>query len=63
MGGAGSAVNEFINSQYLQTRIINLGLPDYYVEHAKPTAMHKECGLDAEGIEKSIFNAIKGFNL
>ena len=61
MGGAGSAVNEFLNSQYINTPIINLGLPDYYVEHGKPADMLKECGLDAEGIERSIDKAREAF--
>lgn len=61
MGGAGSAVNEFLNSQYLTGNIINLGLPDCYVEHGKPASMLKECGLDAEGIEASINNALTAF--
>jgi len=54
MGGAGSAVGEFLASQNLSTPILHLGLPDYYVEHAKPTEMIKECGLDAAGIEAAV---------
>ena len=54
MGGAGSAVGEFLAAQNLQQPILHLGLPDYYVEHAKPSEMLKECGLDAAGIEASI---------
>ncbi len=53
-GGAGSAVNEFLASQALCTPILNLGMPDYFVEHGKPAELVQECGLDAEGIEKSI---------
>jgi 1-deoxy-D-xylulose-5-phosphate synthase len=30
------------------------GLPDIYVEHAKPAQMLAECGLDAAGIEASV---------
>src|SRR5690606_22347859 len=36
MGGAGSAVNEFLAREGLLQPILNLGLPDHYVEHAKP---------------------------
>ena len=54
MGGAGSAVGEFLASQNLSTPILHLGLPDYYVEHAKPSEMIKECGLDAAGIEAAV---------
>ncbi|MBQ0742455.1 MAG: 1-deoxy-D-xylulose-5-phosphate synthase [Pseudomonas sp.] len=54
MGGAGSAVNEWLLSQGKPVNILNLGLPDVYVEHAKPAEMLAECGLDAAGIEAAI---------
>ena len=54
MGGAGSAVSEFLASENLLKPILHLGLPDYYVEHAKPTQMLAECGLDAAGIEAAV---------
>ncbi|HHF0322854.1 TPA: 1-deoxy-D-xylulose-5-phosphate synthase [Pseudomonas aeruginosa] len=54
MGGAGSAVGEFLASEGLEFPLLQLGLPDYYVEHAKPSEMLAECGLDAAGIEKAV---------
>ncbi|MGL3793615.1 1-deoxy-D-xylulose-5-phosphate synthase [Pseudomonas aeruginosa] len=54
MGGAGSAVGEFLASEGLEVPLLQLGLPDYYVEHAKPSEMLAECGLDAAGIEKAV---------
>ncbi len=54
MGGAGSAVNEFLVREGMLHPILNLGLPDYYVEHAKPAEMLAECGLDATGIEAAV---------
>jgi 1-deoxy-D-xylulose-5-phosphate synthase len=54
MGGAGSAVNEWLLSQGKAVTILNLGLPDTYVEHAKPAEMLADCGLDAAGIEAAI---------
>ncbi|MBU3058226.1 1-deoxy-D-xylulose-5-phosphate synthase [Pseudomonas indica] len=54
MGGAGSAVNEFLAREGLRVPVLNLGLPDYYVEHAKPAQMLAECGLDAVGIEAAV---------
>lgn len=54
MGGAGAAVSEFLARENRQQPILHLGLPDYYVEHAKPTQMLAECGLDAAGIERAI---------
>ncbi|VEE50265.1 1-deoxy-D-xylulose-5-phosphate synthase [Pseudomonas fluorescens] len=54
MGGAGSAVGELLASEGLEVPLLQLGLPDYYVEHAKPSEMLAECGLDAAGIEKAV---------
>ncbi len=53
-GGAGSGVNEFLNRSAITLPVLNLGLPDRFVEHGKPAAMLSECGLDAAGIRQSI---------
>lgn len=54
MGGAGSAVSEFFAAENIQMSMLHLGLPDYYVEHAKPSQMLAECGLDEAGIERAV---------
>ena len=54
MGGAGSAVSEYLATLGKTTAILHLGLPDRYIEHGKPEAMLAECGLDATGIKRSI---------
>ena len=54
MGGAGSAVSEFLARENILKPLLHLGLPDSYVEHAKPAQMLAECGLDAAGIETAV---------
>ncbi|HLV16434.1 MAG TPA: 1-deoxy-D-xylulose-5-phosphate synthase [Pseudomonas sp.] len=54
MGGAGSAVSEFLASEAIVKPLLHLGLPDRYVEHAKPGEMLAECGLDEAGIEAAV---------
>ncbi|UYZ85144.1 1-deoxy-D-xylulose-5-phosphate synthase [Entomomonas sp. E2T0] len=54
MGGAGSAVSELLLKENCLKSILQLGLPDTYIEHASPASMLAECGLDAIGIEKAI---------
>lgn len=54
MGGAGAAISEFLARENILKSVLHLGLPDVYVEHAKPAQMLAECGLDAAGIEASI---------
>ena len=57
-GGAGSAVNELLVAQGLPVRILNLGLPDRFIEHASPQEQLAECGLDASGIETAVRRAL-----
>ena len=54
MGGAGAAVSEYLARENILKPVLHLGLPDVYVEHAKPAEMLAECGLDAAGIERAI---------
>ncbi len=54
MGGAGSGVSEFLAGEDILRSVLHLGLPDVYVEHAKPAQMLSECGLDEAGIEAAI---------
>ena len=54
MGGAGSAVLEALAAAGLQTPVLNLGLPDEFIEHGDPAKLLALCGLDAAGIEQSI---------
>ena len=53
-GGAGSAVNEYLNSQAIQTPIINLGIPDKYIEHATREEQLDVIGLTGEQIVNTI---------
>ncbi|MBW8848134.1 MAG: 1-deoxy-D-xylulose-5-phosphate synthase [Burkholderiales bacterium] len=54
MGGAGSAVAEALNAAGLNVPLLQLGLPDEFVEHGDPVKLMSLCGLDAAGIEASI---------
>lgn len=59
MGGAGSAVGELLAKENCVKSLLQLGLPDNFVEHATSSKMLSECGLDVEGIEKAIINRLK----
>jgi 1-deoxy-D-xylulose-5-phosphate synthase len=54
MGGAGSAVTEFLNSAGLTCSVLQLGLPDRFIDHGEQGALLAGVGLDAAGIERSI---------
>jgi 1-deoxy-D-xylulose-5-phosphate synthase len=53
-GGAGSGVNEWLAQQGYLIHLLNLGLPDRFVEHGDPKTLLASCRLDAEGICQSI---------
>ena len=57
MAGAGSAVNEFLAQAQIVKPILNLGLPDEFLAQASHAEMLTDCGLDADGIQKSIEQA------
>ncbi len=55
-GGAGSAINECLHQHGIRTPVVNLGLPDRFVEHGRHEELLAECGLDAGGIIKAVRN-------
>jgi 1-deoxy-D-xylulose-5-phosphate synthase len=57
-GGAGSAVGEYIAKQGLPIHIMQLGLPDQFIDHGKRENILHSIGLDAEGICNSVNNRI-----
>jgi len=54
MGGAGSAVLEALQAEGLCLPVLQLGLPDQFIEHGDPAKLLSLQGLDAAGIERSI---------
>ncbi|HIC47860.1 MAG TPA: 1-deoxy-D-xylulose-5-phosphate synthase [Methylophaga aminisulfidivorans] len=54
MGGAGSAVNEYLREINHPVAIKLMGLPDTFIEHGVHSSMLSECGLDAAGILHTI---------
>lgn len=58
-GGAGSAVNEFLQSRQINTSILNIGLPDAFIEHGSREECLSDAGLDKEGIHKTIAAYLK----
>lgn len=54
MGGAGSACLEVLAANGASIKVLQLGLPDDYIDHGDPVKLLADCGLDASGIEASI---------
>ena len=53
-GGAGSGVNEYMLAQGLSPKVLNIGLPDQFIKHGTQAEIHRELGLDCEGIVQKI---------
>ena len=54
MGGAGSAVTEALSAAGIVKPILQLGLPDKFIDHGDATQLLAQCGLDAAGITASV---------
>ncbi len=54
MGGAGSAVGEALQAAGVLRPLLQLGLPDVFIEHGDPAKLLALQGLDAAGIQASI---------
>lgn len=54
MGGAGSAVSEALQAAGVHKPLLQLGLPDHFIEHGDPAKLLALQGLDAAGIEAAI---------
>lgn len=57
MGGAGSAVNEFVAEKQLTVQTLNLGLPDHFIHHGKRDVLLAQVGLDSDGILQRVQQA------
>jgi len=53
-GGAGSAVAEYFNRRGSPVALLQLGLPDSFVDHGTRAQQLQQCGLDENGIELAI---------
>ena len=54
MGGAGSACLEVLASHGVQVPLLQLGLPDRFIDHGDPARLLEACGLDAPGIVAAV---------
>jgi 1-deoxy-D-xylulose-5-phosphate synthase len=60
MGGAGSAVCEFLNSAQVLMPVLQIGLPDEFIDHGEQGLLRTQAGLDAAGIRASIEHRFGG---
>jgi 1-deoxy-D-xylulose-5-phosphate synthase len=54
MGGAGSAVAESLAAQGIVVPLLQLGLPDRFIDHGEQKELLRAEGLDAAGVERAV---------
>lgn len=54
MGGAGSAVSEYLNQRGISRPILHLGIPDYFQAHGSREELLAEIDLDADSVVSRI---------
>ncbi|MEL6710777.1 MAG: 1-deoxy-D-xylulose-5-phosphate synthase, partial [Pseudomonadota bacterium] len=59
-GGAGSAVNEWLQAQGIEAQILNFGLPDRYIEQGTQQEQLTEAGLDVPQMLAAIEKMLGG---
>jgi 1-deoxy-D-xylulose-5-phosphate synthase len=47
-------VSEALAADGITVPVLNLGLPDHFVEHGDPQQLLVDCGLDGAGIARAI---------
>lgn len=57
IGGYGEKVQEFISDRNLKTSVLNIAIPDEYVEHGNVNLLRQEVMMDVETMAKRIINA------
>lgn len=58
-GGFGEHITEFYNEQGNPIRVLNIAIPDTYVEHGNVDILRKELGIDADTITKRTMEAYR----
>ncbi|MDE6072413.1 MAG: 1-deoxy-D-xylulose-5-phosphate synthase, partial [Muribaculaceae bacterium] len=57
-GGFGSAVADALLEKGYGKPIVKLGVPDEWMYHAKVSELHEKCGIDVEGIKRSVLDLV-----
>ena len=58
-GGFGSAILEFMADHHYRAEVRRLGIPDRVVEHGEQIELHRECGFDADHMQKAVISLLE----
>ncbi|MFN3599663.1 MAG: 1-deoxy-D-xylulose-5-phosphate synthase, partial [Aquificaceae bacterium] len=60
MGGFGSGVLEWLAQGGYTKKVLNLGIPDRFIEHGNQNLLRELVGIDAKGIKERILEFVRG---
>ncbi len=58
-GGFGSAILEFMADHGYTAEVRRLGIPDTVIEHGEQIELHRECGFDTAGIQRTVMAVLE----
>ena len=58
-GGFGEKVLKLLNDNKRDSKVVNIHIPDKYVEHGNPDILKKEIGIDADSVADRISGILK----
>lgn len=61
-GGYGLMVTDYVHQHSLQTQVLNIALPDAYVEHGNVTILRETLGIDSDSVIRRIKEEYRGEN-
>ena len=56
-GGFGEKIMDYVTDRGLPVQVLNISIPDEYVEHGNVSILYEEVGLDAETVAKKVITA------
>ena len=59
-GGYGEKVRAYVDSLNVSTKVLNIAIPDEYVEHGNVDLLKQEVGIDAESVVKRVVTSYIG---
>lgn len=60
LGGAGSGVNEVLAAHHQPVSVLNLGVPDHFIEHGTREELLAQIGLDGAGVLRAVQKRLRG---
>lgn len=58
-GGFGSKVLQYVNSQDLALKVVNIAIPNVYIEHGNVNLLKKEAHIDADSVYNRLLDIFK----